>query len=720
MDSSDNSNTNDVKKQGEEDVAKTPSSDKSKGKRKKDSESDDENEKSAKPKKATRSWVWEHFTRQKGNENLCDCHYSKKAFSCPTKQGTSNLTKHLGTCKLYKAWAGRSTQNVISQEGKLKDGKVIEKVFREASNVLHVLAELPLAFIECMAWKRFCEKCNLYKPHSRRTSTRDIVEMYLARKAALKEWLFANNRRVSLTTDIWTAHCTSASYMVITVHFVDAEWRLRKLILGFKYITDHKSKTISRVLLECLADWGIEKLFTMTVDNATANTSALKKFQAEFKLRSNDAFVLGGTYLHMSCCAHIINLIVNEGISELSTNVTAIRNGVLYVRSSDNRCDSFEQKVVSGKMTRGSLPIDVKTRWNLTYLMLTKAMHFKLTFQKMEDEDKLYNDYFMEFDNGEKRIGPPTYDDWRAIERLVKFLGLFYTSTLVVSASTNICSHKCYGKIVTIEKNLITLSRSYDKDLGKMATEMREKFTKYWDGVKNINKMLIVASVFDARKKMQFAKMCFEKLYGQDSDDAKDMSIVVYDVMKDMLKEYSARYGASSTQSSQSQTSSSSTSQVRSIPSEWAAEDHTHIIQFDRMDNSYDEMVKENGVADSKDELDIYLRDEVENPKTLLGTEWDVLSWWRLNSHKFPVLSEIARDVLAMQVSSVASESAFNTSGRIIEPHRSFLTHYMVEVLMCTEQWIKQDIKISETISVTNAQLLADIEYLDNLEKGNI
>ncbi|CAD5318498.1 unnamed protein product [Arabidopsis thaliana] len=543
MDSSDNPDTNDVNKQGEEDIAKTPSSEKSGGKRKKDSEFDDENE-------------------------------NKKAFSCPTKQGTSNLTKHLGTCKQYKAWAGRSTQNVISQEGKLKDGKVTEKVFREASNELLVLAELPLAFIECMAWKRFCEKCNLYKPHLRRTSTRDIVEMYLARKAALKEW----------------------------------------------------------VLLECLADWSIEKLCTIRVDNATANTSALKKFQAEFNHQ----------------------------------------------------------------------------KWRAVC---------ELAFQKMEDEDKLYNDYFMEFDDGQKRIGPPTYGDWRAIERLVKFLGLFYTSTLVVSASTNISSYKCYGEIVTIEKNLITLSRSYDKELGKMATEMREKFTKYWDGVKNINKMLIVASVFDPRKKMQFAKMCFEKLYGKDSDDAKDMSIAVYDVMKDMLKEYSGRYGASSIQSSQSQTSSSSTAQVRSIPSECATEDHTHIVEFERMDNSYDEMVKENGVVDSKDELDIYLKDEVENPKTLLGTEWDVLSWWRLNCHKFLVLSEIAKDVLAMQVSSVASESAFITSGRIIPPHRSCLTHYMVEVLMCTEQWIKQDIKISETISVTNAQLLADIEYLDKLEK---
>jgi len=89
--------------------------------------------------------------------------------------------------------------------------------------------------------------------------------------------------------------------------------------------------------------------------------------------------------------------------------------------------------------------------------------------------------------------------------------------------------------------------------------------------------------------------------------------------------------------------------------------------------------------------------------------EWDVLSWWRLNSQKYPVLSEIARDVLAMQVSSIASEIAFSTSGRLLEPSRSYLTHYMVENLVCLEQWLKTEIKLSENTFLTNAQLLVDI-----------
>ena len=73
--------------------------------------------------------------------------------------------------------------------------------------------------------------------------------------------------------------------MVITVYYIDALWRLKKLIIGFKHITDHKGQTIATVLLDCLAEWGIEKVFCITVD-ATTNSSALRKFHTAFALVS--------------------------------------------------------------------------------------------------------------------------------------------------------------------------------------------------------------------------------------------------------------------------------------------------------------------------------------------------------------------------------------------------------------------------------------------------
>ena len=89
-------------------------------------------------------------------------------------------------------------------------------------------------------------------------------------------------------------------------------------------VKDHKGQTIYIVLLGCLADWGIEKLFCITVDNATANTSAIRNFHREFSQASPDALVLDRSFLHMRCYAHIINLISKEGLGDLGANVMAI------------------------------------------------------------------------------------------------------------------------------------------------------------------------------------------------------------------------------------------------------------------------------------------------------------------------------------------------------------------------------------------------------------
>lgn len=122
-------------------------------------------------------------------------------------------------------------------------------------------------------------------------------------------------------------------------------------------------------------------------------------------------------------------------------------------------------------------------------------------------------------------------------------------------------------------------------------------------------------------------------------------------------------------------------------------------------------------MKEKRDELDVYLKEGVENPELIVGVEYDVLSFWRRNCTKFPILSQIAKDVLAMQVSSVASESAFSTGGRIIDPFRSCLTHFMVEVLMCTEQWLKQDIHCESRV-LTNEEILEDIEEQEKIERG--
>ncbi|KAI7944809.1 hypothetical protein MJO28_010504 [Puccinia striiformis f. sp. tritici] len=86
-------------------------------------------------------------------------------------------------------------------------------------------------------------------------------------------------------------------------------------------------------------------------------------------------------------------------------------------------------------------------------------------------------------------------------------------------------------------------------------------------------------------------------------------------------------------------------------------------------------------------ELDLYL----EKPNLLVppGEKFDILAWWAAHANRFPSLSQLAKALLMIPMTSVASESAFSTGGRVIDEQRSRLSDETVEALICTQDWIR-------------------------------
>jgi hAT family C-terminal dimerisation region len=68
----------------------------------------------------------------------------------------------------------------------------------------------------------------------------------------------------------------------------------------------------------------------------------------------------------------------------------------------------------------------------------------------------------------------------------------------------------------------------------------------------------------------------------------------------------------------------------------------------------------------TKSELDQYLDDPLD--ETSLDDDFDILTWWKLKSQTYPVMAKLTRDILAVPISTMASESTFSTSGRILSP----------------------------------------------------
>ena len=58
----------------------------------------------------------------------------------------------------------------------------------------------------------------------------------------------------------------------------------------------------------------------------------------------------------------------------------------------------------------------------------------------------------------------------------------------------------------------------------------------------------------------------------------------------------------------------------------------------------------------------------------------------------YPDLATMARDILAMPVTTVALESTFSASGRVLDQYRSSLKPETVQALICTRDWLYGDI----------------------------
>ena len=160
--------------------------------------------------------------------------------------------------------------------------------------------------------------------------------------------------------------------MCLTAYYVDDEYNLKTKILSFcSFPPPYSGVAIAIKMIELLKEWGLEKkVFSLTVDNASGNDNMQGILQR--KLQNN--LVCSGEFFHVRCSAHILNLIVQDGLAVLSGTLDMIRESVKYVKRSQSREIMFQNCVetvgIRAEVAQAGLILDVTTRWNSTHLML--------------------------------------------------------------------------------------------------------------------------------------------------------------------------------------------------------------------------------------------------------------------------------------------------------------------------------------------------------------
>ncbi|KAH9762891.1 BED-type domain-containing protein [Citrus sinensis] len=529
-----------------------------------------------------RSATWNHFTLLEDNPNKCKCNYCGRQYQCHSRRdGITNMRNHILACLAYKTFREQqegSQQNLTTEGGE-----------GNASNMV------------------------LAKGWSQDACRRAVTKMIIMGELPLS---FVDNKGFR--------------------HFCSVA--IPQFVMPSRRTIDHRGKTIGKKIVACLQDWGIERLFAITVDNASTNDVAVNYMTMQLLAwRNDDAIVLAGQYMHVRCCAHILNFIVVSGLNELHASVAAIRNAVKYVRSSTMRLQAFKQCAQQVKCPNGTVVLDCPTRWNSIYLMLMTALKFQAAFDRIPEVDKPYKAYFLEKENNAKRVGPPRPQDWESAGRIVKFLKLFYDATLVFSASLSVTPNLCYDTIGLIESSLTALEASKNPKVVAMAYHMREKFDKYWESSGKINKILIVASILDPRAKMDFAKHIFEIIFANDGWKVEEMTKAVKDLLNDLYDAYSAMC-SSSTPSMCSE----------SVPS--GSYGGTSYYPYFTTEKVFVQNEGKRVVS----EVERYLNDPVEDPSNL---KLNVLLWWKEDIKEQIFFMELQEEFVRSQASTAETVS---------------------------------------------------------------
>ncbi|XP_020106662.1 zinc finger BED domain-containing protein RICESLEEPER 2-like [Ananas comosus] len=266
------------------------------------------------------------------------------------------------------------------------------------------------------------------------------------------------------------------------------------------------------------------------------------------------------------------------------------------IRESIKYLKSSEARLI--KFAELAKQTDVTTSMHLRMDICTRWNSTYLMLENAVTFRRVFMHYSL-FDSHYKYC--PSNDELDRAERIGDFLEPFYEITTLLSGSEYPTANLYFPSVWKIQKRLLEEAESEDEIISDMAKQMKSKFEKYWD---NYNVILAIAIILDPRYKLPFVDYCFKKVYPtRYLEDAQGRKIL--------------------------------TSQEK---------------DFDGFDNEF-------GVT-SKSELDRYLEetkfDRIQHAKL------NILDFLKDNCVRYPILSKMARDIMSIPITTVASESAFS------------------------------------------------------------
>jgi hypothetical protein len=247
------------------------------------------------------------------------------------------------------------------------------------------------------------------------------------------------------------------------------------------------------MLLFVVQEFGLlDKIFSVTLDNASSNVKAMKTLTPMFAsyLSSEptseplDPNKIKYNLMHQCYACHIINLIVKSSLKRFKPYTEDFITAINFINSSNQRIVMFKNYCIAQGVRPRKFCFDMDARWNDTYLMFKHLLPYK--------------DVFSMFINSNYGSTLVTVRRWYVTKKILEFLKSFYESTVVLFGVYYLTSSLILHHLLEIVSHLHEGEKN--QNLIAIFYPMKLKYLKYW---KDIPMLYSFAFILDPRGKIK-------------------------------------------------------------------------------------------------------------------------------------------------------------------------------------------------------------------------
>ncbi|XP_040278901.1 E3 SUMO-protein ligase ZBED1-like isoform X2 [Bufo bufo] len=544
---------------------------------------------------------------------------STSAGTVCTLSKESSTTSGIAT-PVQRSCQSQMTRYVRAPTGPIRQSKVDEHLVK-----MIALDFQPFSILEDKGFKSFVKALDpSYNWPNRKTLSAIVLpQLYNNIKAEMMVRV-GNASAVCLTTDCWTSR-TTTSFMAVTCHYIDENFRLLSCLLDcFSFTERHTADNLAAELNKICEEWGItDKVVACTSDNASNIKAAIRKVG----------------WKHLPCFAHTLNSIVRESLKNIQETVAKVNNIVECVNGSTVATERLKATQRQMCLEELRLKQDVATRWNSTYYMLKRFLGMKEAIIAALALVK-------------PRLPTLTLEEWDLIKDACEVLKPFEEVTMEISTERYVTASKVILMARGLQKAVQRLRGAISNygPVSEMINALTDEMQKRFYQIEHIQQ-LAEATLLDPR----FKRRAFHDPVAA-NEASKSVTMAAARIWSSMQVD----------QPHTGLTDPSAPLQSEQQPSFWA--------DFD--ERVADAVTFFNPTSHAMAEMRGYLEE------SLIPRTEDPLAWWKTRQTIYERLATIAKTRLCIVATSVPAERIFSKAGQKISERRSRLNPNKVRQLI--------------------------------------